>query len=132
LTADRPPRLRGTGANQTIDQVELYGRYVRAYLEAPLPTTEDDRRGWGSVASEAVETSRGVRAPGGETTPSGPVQINCPVDEPPPPGVVAPPKASMKVERPREPFVVGDPYAELLASLEGDSLLLAGPISGSS
>jgi len=33
LTADRPPRLRGTGANQTIDQVELYGRYARTYVE---------------------------------------------------------------------------------------------------
>ena len=37
LTADRPPRLRGTGANQTIDQTDLYGRYARAYLEPPVP-----------------------------------------------------------------------------------------------
>ena len=37
LTADRPPRLRGTGANQTIDQVRLFGTYPRAYLDPPVP-----------------------------------------------------------------------------------------------
>jgi 2-succinyl-5-enolpyruvyl-6-hydroxy-3-cyclohexene-1-carboxylate synthase len=130
LTADRPPRLRGTGANQTIDQVELYGRYVRAYLEAPLPATEDDWEGWASVAREAVETSFGARAPSGETTrPSGPVHINCPVDEPLTPDVVQLPKASTRVDRPLEPFVVRSPYAQLLASIDGDALLLAAPMS---
>ncbi|MEX2274926.1 MAG: 2-succinyl-5-enolpyruvyl-6-hydroxy-3-cyclohexene-1-carboxylic-acid synthase [Actinomycetota bacterium] len=37
LTADRPAALRGTGANQTIDQDHLYGDYVRIYVELPLP-----------------------------------------------------------------------------------------------
>ena len=130
LTADRPPRLRGTGANQTIDQVELYGRYVRSYLEAPLPTSEDDREGWASLAREAVETSLGARAPSGETTrPSGPVHINCPIDEPLTPEVVELPTASPRVDRPLEPFVVRSPYAQLLASIDGDPLLLAAPMS---
>ena len=52
LTADRPPRLRGTGANQTIDQVRLFGTYPRAYLSPPVPGSRGRRarRGGGSGA----------------------------------------------------------------------------------
>ncbi|MFV1987544.1 MAG: thiamine pyrophosphate-binding protein, partial [Gemmatimonadota bacterium] len=37
LTADRPALLRGLDANQTIDQVRLYGPYPRATIDLPLP-----------------------------------------------------------------------------------------------
>jgi 2-succinyl-5-enolpyruvyl-6-hydroxy-3-cyclohexene-1-carboxylate synthase len=74
LTADRPPRLRGTGANQTIDQTDLYGRYARAYLEPPLPATGGDAAAWRDTGLRAVEAALG--------TPAGPVHVNCPFDEP--------------------------------------------------
>lgn len=40
LTADRPPELRDRGAPQTIDQVRMFGRFVRWDAELPVPTDE--------------------------------------------------------------------------------------------
>ena len=74
LTADRPPRLRGTGANQTIDQVGLYGRYVRDALDLPVPETTGQDAWWRQAAREALEAQRADVL--------GPVHINCPFDEP--------------------------------------------------
>ncbi len=37
LTADRPAEARDSGANQTIDQVKLFGGNVRWYAELPAP-----------------------------------------------------------------------------------------------
>ncbi len=37
LTADRPPELRQTGAVQTIDQVGIFGRYVKHFTDLPCP-----------------------------------------------------------------------------------------------
>ncbi|MDK6900873.1 thiamine pyrophosphate-binding protein, partial [Streptococcus agalactiae] len=38
VTADRPARLRGTGANQTTWQVGIFGQNLRA--QADLPATD--------------------------------------------------------------------------------------------
>jgi 2-succinyl-5-enolpyruvyl-6-hydroxy-3-cyclohexene-1-carboxylate synthase len=91
LTADRPPRLRGTGANQTIDQTDLYGRYPRAYLEPPVPSSIDDRASWRDTGLRAVEAATGPVA--------GPVHVNAAFDEPlVPDGGSMPPEMSVPVK----------------------------------
>ncbi|GAA3741706.1 2-succinyl-5-enolpyruvyl-6-hydroxy-3-cyclohexene-1-carboxylate synthase [Spinactinospora alkalitolerans] len=69
LTADRPPELRGTGANQTIDQIGLYGSAVRSFTEVGVP---DPVAGmvayWRSLACRAWAVAGG-RHP-------GPVHLN--------------------------------------------------------
>ncbi len=74
LTADRPRELRGVGANQTIDQADLFGKYVRTYLEAPVAGDDPDEWGWRQRADFVVETA--LRHP------PGPVHVNLPFREP--------------------------------------------------
>jgi 2-succinyl-5-enolpyruvyl-6-hydroxy-3-cyclohexene-1-carboxylate synthase len=75
LTADRPPELRETGAGQTIDQIKLYGDYVKWFWEMGVAENRPESVGyWRSVASRAWYTSR---APG-----AGPVHLNFAFREP--------------------------------------------------
>ena len=74
LTADRPPRLRGTGANQTIDQVGLYGGNVRGSLDLPVPEAAGQEAWWRQASREALEAAL--------VDPVGPVHVNCPFEEP--------------------------------------------------
>lgn len=39
ITADRPPELRDTGANQTMDQVKFFQGFVRWQVDMPCPDT---------------------------------------------------------------------------------------------
>ena len=74
LTADRPPELRGVGANQTIDQVGLFGGYVRASFDAPVPGDAADEQTWHDLVLGLTRASMGL--------PPGPVHLNLPFREP--------------------------------------------------
>ncbi len=78
LTADRPPELRGTGANQTIDQVKLYGDAVRWFSEVGVPEDRPGQVGyWRSLACRAfwIADGNGAAYP-------GPVHLNVPLRDP--------------------------------------------------
>jgi 2-succinyl-5-enolpyruvyl-6-hydroxy-3-cyclohexene-1-carboxylate synthase len=87
ITADRPPELLETGANQVIRQAGIFGSYVRWSFELPAPDAAVPARALLTTVDQAVHRALGP--------PAGPVHLNCmfreplePVPDPgPPPGL---------------------------------------------
>ncbi|HNS40471.1 MAG TPA: 2-succinyl-5-enolpyruvyl-6-hydroxy-3-cyclohexene-1-carboxylic-acid synthase [Promineifilum sp.] len=81
LTADRPDELRGSGANQTIDQIKMYGDHVRWSVEAPTPQNDAP-----DVVLRYLHTlaARAYAAADGQV--KGPVHLNFPFRKPLEPG----------------------------------------------
>ncbi|WOK95438.1 protein PHYLLO, chloroplastic isoform X2 [Canna indica] len=73
LTADRPPELQDAGANQSIDQVNHFGKFVR-FFSLPAATDQVPVRMVLTTIDSAVHYATQVLC--------GPVHINCPFREP--------------------------------------------------
>jgi 2-succinyl-5-enolpyruvyl-6-hydroxy-3-cyclohexene-1-carboxylate synthase len=141
LTADRPPELQESGANQTTRQEHLYGDAVRSYRTLPEPEATDRK-----LRSLRVTADRAVRD--ATATPCGPVHLNVPFRKPLEPTAVPgdvpetfATDAPLAVEGRDGPFVGAmtgtarlgdDDVAELAASIDGSSrgLLVCGPADG--
>lgn len=81
LTADRPPELRGVGANQATVQPGMFAAWVREQIDAPVPSS-DPAAGWTGLAARAVAVAMGADAAHGLPGVRGPVHLNLPSREP--------------------------------------------------
>ncbi|MGN6577819.1 MAG: 2-succinyl-5-enolpyruvyl-6-hydroxy-3-cyclohexene-1-carboxylic-acid synthase [Nocardioides sp.] len=154
LTGDRPAHLRGTQANQTTDQVRVFGTATRWDADVPPGDPDHDQAaqvaGWRELACRALAVARGLTGDA-----PGPVQLNLQLSEPlvpdladgwvvpvdgrsggvpwHEPAAVAAPEGSVLEPGPRTVVVAGDdagPPARILAE-RNDWPLFAEPTSGS-
>ncbi len=75
MTADRPRELRGVGASQTIDQVELYGSHAKYFIDLPTPEPLLE-----VMRYVRTQVARALQIAGDQ--PPGPVHLNFPLREP--------------------------------------------------
>lgn len=74
LTADRPAELRSVKANQTADQIKIFGEYVRFFFDLPSPNPVLPFEFLTNTVAHAIAKSLHPLP--------GPVQLNCPFPEP--------------------------------------------------
>lgn len=75
LTADRPHELRGVGAPQAIDQLNMYGKHVKFSVDLPL-AEDNEELDW--FLERHVNRAVSVAM----TRPIGPIHLNIPLREP--------------------------------------------------
>jgi 2-succinyl-5-enolpyruvyl-6-hydroxy-3-cyclohexene-1-carboxylate synthase len=77
LTADRPPELRETAADQTIRQPGIFGSAVRWSVDLGVAEDRED-----AVVTWRASAARALAEAAGLSGPPGPVQLNVPFREP--------------------------------------------------
>ena len=91
ITADRPHELSDAGANQTIDQINMFGKYTRWFINLPCPNPQMPGRMVLTTVDQAVYRAC--------NPPAGPVHIN------------------MMFREPLAPIATSEPVAEVAAPL---------------
>jgi 2-succinyl-5-enolpyruvyl-6-hydroxy-3-cyclohexene-1-carboxylate synthase len=131
LTADRPPELRDVGAGQTIDQLGMYGRAAKWFVELGTHPATPERVRWiRSLACRAVWTATEGRP--------GVVHLNVPLRDPlvPPPDTPEPPPGRADggpwLARERREAVAVDAALALAATLRDRrrGVVVAGRVEG--
>lgn len=125
VSADRPPELRNTGSNQTIDQVGIFGAMVRRSLDVvSASATPYELASWRSQIARAVWSATGADSElAGQHLGPGPVQINVGLREPlvparSPADSVAAPDVEADWPTPRQPTpVVREPINYALGDI---------------
>lgn len=113
ISADRPPELQGCGANQTIDQIGLFGSHVRASHALGTPEAAFDPAYLHRLAARIYEQTIWPHP--------GPVHVNQPFREPLVPGGEVPAIRPPENIRFSPPAAFPDPtaIAELAAAISG-------------
>ncbi|MGQ9865782.1 MAG: 2-succinyl-5-enolpyruvyl-6-hydroxy-3-cyclohexene-1-carboxylic-acid synthase [Pseudanabaenaceae cyanobacterium] len=125
LTADRPPALRDCGAGQAIDQLKLYGSFVRYFAEVGEP-----QRSPRAVRALRALMVRAVAVALGRTGgPPGPIHLNFPLPEPlaPVPGDPLPPEAIAAAQAPLAQSLPSQRWSLALPVLPPRGLVMVGP-----
>ena len=128
LTADRPHEARELGAPQTIDQIKMYGDFVKLFVEMPPADGPEDLLAFvRTTAARAFAVSLSV--------PAGPVHLNFPFREPLVPkddapkreGAYVPPPITTHAPQPRYDAGELRPIAQELERLRR-GIIICGPL----
>ena len=123
LTADRPPGFLERDAPQTIDQADLFGSQVRAFLGLPVAHRAEPEE----AARLVYEAARAGMPPN-----AGPVHVNLPFAKPlePPPGWAPAARPAGEWEPPPQPAPPAPESVEKMRRFAGEGrrgLVVAGP-----
>lgn len=124
LTADRPHELRGVGAPQAIDQLNMYGKHVKFSVDLPL-AEDNEELDW--FLERHINRAVSVAL----TKPMGPVHLNIPLREPLLIDFSRKPKASTYIERVHGEFELTAIQKQSLATLFAEArsgLIIAGEL----
>ena len=125
ITADRPPRLRQVGANQSIEQSHMFAGFVNVTVDMETARDTESNRYWRSTVARCVAAATDSIDP-------GPVHLNVPFEAPlVGPSVIEPLPAELRGRPGGRPWTadarlvagMSIPLDEALALLDEDAVV---------